>query len=109
MTFKDWGERKEPEEQYGAIKAHINRELAKLPEAIAFAFPPPAIPGVGTAGGVTFMLEDRSGARHRVPGREHASASWTQARKRPEIAIGHDAPSRRRAAALRRRWTATRC
>src|SRR5262249_41477792 len=57
VTFEDWGERKTREEQYTAIKAHINAELGKLPEAIAFAFAPPAIPGVGTAGGVTFMLE----------------------------------------------------
>jgi multidrug efflux pump len=61
VTLKNWGERKAPEEQYPAIKAHINRELAAMPSALAFAFPPPAIPGVGTAGGVTFMLEDRAG------------------------------------------------
>ena len=28
---------------------------------MAFAFSPPAIPGIGTSGGVTFVLEDRSG------------------------------------------------
>ena len=41
--------------------AHLNREFAKIPGAVGFAFPPPAIPGVGTSGGVTFVLEDRSG------------------------------------------------
>ena len=41
--------------------AHLNRELGKIPGAVGFAFPPPAIPGVGTSGGVTFVLEDRSG------------------------------------------------
>ncbi|MEB2345030.1 MAG: multidrug efflux RND transporter permease subunit [Deltaproteobacteria bacterium] len=85
VTFDEWGERTAPDEQYAAIKAHINRELGKLPEAIAFAFPPPAIAGVGTAGGVTFMLEDRSG------GTPAFLAAQTQrflaeARKRPEIA-----------------------
>ena len=44
-----------------AIKAHLNRELSKLPEGVAFTFSPPAIPGVGTSGGFTFILEDRSG------------------------------------------------
>ena len=29
---------------------------------MAFSFPPPPIPGVGTSGGVTMVLEDRSGA-----------------------------------------------
>ena len=30
-------------------------------DGIAFNFPPPAIPGIGTSGGVTMVLEDRSG------------------------------------------------
>ena len=33
----------------------------KIPEARAFAFAPPSIPGIGTAGGFTFVLEDRAG------------------------------------------------
>ncbi|HKS31670.1 MAG TPA: efflux RND transporter permease subunit, partial [Chthoniobacterales bacterium] len=61
VTFKPWSERTKPEEQYTAIKARINQYLSTLSEGIAFAFPPPAIPGVGTSGGFTFMLEDRSG------------------------------------------------
>src|SRR5271154_3566349 len=61
VTLKPWSERKKPDEQFLAIRAHINSELAKLPEATAFAFSPPSIPGVGTSGGFTFMLEDRSG------------------------------------------------
>jgi HAE1 family hydrophobic/amphiphilic exporter-1 len=61
VNFKPWGERTRPEERYEAIKAHLNRELAKIPEARALAFSPPAIPGVGTAGGFSFVLEDRAG------------------------------------------------
>ena len=61
VTLKPWDDRKKKEEKYPAIRAHLNRELGKLPEATAFAFSPPSIPGVGTAGGVTFILEDRSG------------------------------------------------
>jgi hydrophobic/amphiphilic exporter-1 (mainly G- bacteria), HAE1 family len=61
VTLKDWHERTKPEEQYQAIQAHLNAALARLPQGTAFAFSPPAIPGVGRAGGVTFMLEDRSG------------------------------------------------
>jgi len=44
-----------------ALKADLNRQLGKLPEGVAFTFSPPAIPGVGTSGGFTFILEDRSG------------------------------------------------
>jgi HAE1 family hydrophobic/amphiphilic exporter-1 len=61
VTLQPWDERKKASEHYGAIRAKINKELAALPEAKAIAFPPPAIPGVGTAGGFTFILEDRAG------------------------------------------------
>jgi HAE1 family hydrophobic/amphiphilic exporter-1 len=85
VIFDDWSQRKKPEEQYAAIKAHLNQELAKLPQAAAFAFPPPAIPGVGTAGGVTFMLQDRSGGSIEFLA-ENLKKFVTEARKRPEIA-----------------------
>src|SRR5213595_4007613 len=61
VTFKPWSERTKPEEKYAAIKANINKQLAGLTEGLAFAFPPPAIPGVGTSGGFQFILEDRAG------------------------------------------------
>ncbi|MGA3007645.1 MAG: efflux RND transporter permease subunit, partial [Opitutaceae bacterium] len=61
VNFKPWSERTRPEERYDAIKAHLNRELAKIPEGRALAFSPPSIPGVGTAGGVICVLEDRAG------------------------------------------------
>src|SRR5512139_2328221 len=61
VTLKPWEERKKPEEKYDAIMTHVNRELARLPQTEAFAFSPPAIPGIGTSGGLTFMLEDRVG------------------------------------------------
>src|SRR5438067_1537531 len=61
VTLKPWSERKKPEEQYEAIKVQLNNYLSTLSEGVAFAFPPPAIPGVGTSGGFTFMLEDRAG------------------------------------------------
>ncbi|MEK7952425.1 efflux RND transporter permease subunit [Luteolibacter soli] len=61
ISLKGWGERKAPEEQYPAILKHVNTEFAKISAARAFAFSPPAIPGIGTSGGVTFLLQDRSG------------------------------------------------
>ncbi len=85
ITLEDWAERKKPEEQYGAIKDHLNRELRGLTEAIAFAFPPPAIPGVGTSGGATFILEDRSGKDIAFLA-EQTSKFLEAARKRPELA-----------------------
>src|SRR5215475_13918139 len=61
VNFKTWDERTTRAEQFQTLKAHLNQQLSKLPSAVAFGFSPPAIPGVGTAGGFTFMLEDRSG------------------------------------------------
>src|SRR6185369_6311179 len=61
ISMKEWSTRKSRAEQFQAIKARLNAELSKLPEAVAFGFSPPAIPGVGTSGGFTFILEDRSG------------------------------------------------
>jgi HAE1 family hydrophobic/amphiphilic exporter-1 len=61
VTLKDWDQRKSRQEQYQEILHHVNTELSKLPEGFALSFPPPAIPGVGTSGGFTFVLEDRSG------------------------------------------------
>jgi len=48
-------------EQYQAIKARLDEELKNLPAGTVFSFSPPAIPGVGTSGGVTFVLERRAG------------------------------------------------
>lgn len=85
VTFKPWGERKKREEQFQAIKDHLNRELGRLPSGIAFGFSPPAIPGVGTSGGFQFVLEDRAGKD--VPFlAQNLDKFLAAARKRPEIA-----------------------
>src|SRR5208337_3550713 len=44
-----------------SIVESVNRKLAALPEARAFAFLPPAIPGIGQAGGVDLMVQDLAG------------------------------------------------
>jgi hydrophobic/amphiphilic exporter-1 (mainly G- bacteria), HAE1 family len=61
VTLQPWSERTKADESFDAIRSHLNRELAKIPEASAAAFAPPSIPGVGTSGGFTFVLEDRAG------------------------------------------------
>ena len=61
ITLEEWAARTEPDEQYEAIKRSLNRQFAGLSGAMGFAFSPPAIPGIGTSGGVTFVLEDRAG------------------------------------------------
>ena len=85
VTLKPWDDRKPRAQQFQSIKAHLNRELSKLPAGVAFSFSPPAIPGVGTAGGFTFILEDRSGGDVQFLARNLA-VFLDAARKRPEIA-----------------------
>jgi hydrophobe/amphiphile efflux-1 (HAE1) family protein len=85
VNFKPWDERTSRAEQFQTLKAHLNQQLSKLPTAVAFGFSPPAIPGVGTAGGFTFMLEDRSGSNIQFLARNLATF-LEAARKRPEIA-----------------------
>lgn len=85
ITLKPWDERTAPNEQYAALKQSINQKLAAIPEGIGFSFPPPAIPGIGTSGGVTFMLEDRAGHDPAFLG-ENLNRFLEAVRKRPEIA-----------------------
>jgi HAE1 family hydrophobic/amphiphilic exporter-1 len=85
ITLKPWEERKKPEEKYEAIMAHLNKEFAKLPQAVAFAFSPPAIPGIGSSGGVTMVVEDRAGKDIAFLW-ENTQKFLAEARKRPELA-----------------------
>jgi hydrophobic/amphiphilic exporter-1 (mainly G- bacteria), HAE1 family len=85
VTFKDWSERKTPEESYDGIKEHLSAALSKITSGIAFSFPPPAIPGVGSSGGFTFVLEDRSGGPVEFLAK-NTDLFINAAQKRPELA-----------------------
>ena len=84
ITLKEWSERKKPEEKHSAIIMRLNYAMSKLTEGIGFAFSPPAIPGIGTAGGFTFVLEDRSGSDLSFLS-ENVKKFITAAKKRPEL------------------------
>ena len=85
ISLKPWAERQAPEEKAGAIIARLNREFLAIPDAMGFAFPPPAIPGIGTSGGVTMVLEDRAG-RDIAFLSENTQKFIQAARARPELA-----------------------
>ncbi len=85
ITLEPWAERDPKGLTADVIMRRLNARLFGLPDALAFAFPPPAIPGVGTAGGITFMLEDRSGRDFAFLA-ENTNAFLESARKRPEFA-----------------------
>jgi hydrophobic/amphiphilic exporter-1 (mainly G- bacteria), HAE1 family len=85
VTLKPWTERTKAAEHFDAIKKRLNEELGKLPEAQAFAFSPPSIPGIGTAGGFTFMLEDRSGSQDMSYLTQNLNKFLDAAKKRREL------------------------
>ena len=85
VTFKPWDDRTTRAEQFQSIKARLNQELSRLPAGTAFSFSPPAIPGVGTSGGFTFVLEDRAGNDVQFLAK-NLGIFLDAARKRPEIA-----------------------
>jgi len=88
ITLKPWDERYKlsnvKTENALAIFHALNAKLRTLPECEGFAFPPPPIPGIGTSGGATFILQDRSGGTV-----EFLDANMRKfieaAKKRPEI------------------------
>lgn len=85
ITLEDWAARKAPEVQYETIKHNLSQKLGGISGAIGFAFSPPAIPGIGTSGGVTFILEDRAGKEIDFLA-ANVNKFVEAARKRPELA-----------------------
>ena len=86
LQLEPWEERVTEELSANGLMRSLNKKMREeIPEAIAFAFGPPAIPGLGTAGGFTFMLQDRSGGT--VEQLWDTLDKLTQAaRQRPELA-----------------------
>jgi len=63
LTFKPFSEREgHPEQSLMAILGHVMKEVQSIPEAMIFAFPPPAIMGLGTTGGFEFRVENQGGS-----------------------------------------------
>ena len=85
VTLQPWEERRNLAEHFQEIKAHLNQELASIPEGSVLAISPPAIPGAGSSGDISFVLEDRSGGdlEHLA---KNTNLFLAAARKRPELA-----------------------
>jgi HAE1 family hydrophobic/amphiphilic exporter-1 len=82
----EWEKRQEAGLTANDIVATLNKRFrAEIPEATVFAFQPPPIPGLGTAGGFSLWLQDRSG---QTPAflEENLQKFLTAARERPELA-----------------------
>ena len=86
VNLKPWDVRKSKEQQLEYIQSNLQKQLAGNPDGIAFAFPPPSIPGIGTSGGVTMILEDRSGSDDPATLTKNVFTFLGAISKRPEIA-----------------------
>ena len=84
VTLEPWGVRDPKGLEANVISHELNERLKAFPGAVAFTFPPPAIPGVGSSGGITFMLEDRE-SRGVAYLAEQTKRFMEAARKRPEL------------------------
>jgi HAE1 family hydrophobic/amphiphilic exporter-1 len=85
VALKPWDERKSKQEQLDYIQSNLQKQLGGNAEGIAFAFPPPSIPGIGTSGGVTMVLEDRSGNDDPTTLTKNVFAFLGALKDRPEI------------------------
>jgi len=61
VTFEPFEERQKKQAGLRKILIDITQGLNTIEEAVAFAFPPPAIQGLGVRGGFEMQLEDREG------------------------------------------------
>ncbi len=59
VQFKPWAERKNKSEQLQGIIAEMQKRFAKIKDARIVVIPPPAIPGLGNAGGFSIQIEQR--------------------------------------------------
>jgi len=86
VALDPWDEREGKEMEVGPIMQRLNGVLRQqIVEANVVAFPPPAIQGLGTGGGFSFWLQDRSGGSVELLN-ENLQKFLEAARKRPELA-----------------------
>jgi HAE1 family hydrophobic/amphiphilic exporter-1 len=61
VVMKPWDERTDANQSQPAILKYLHKQFSQIQEATIFSFPPPAIPGLGVAGGFQMQLQDRGG------------------------------------------------
>jgi hydrophobe/amphiphile efflux-1 (HAE1) family protein len=85
VQLKPWDERNTAETQIGAIIGNLQKRLARFKEASVVVIQPPAIPGLGSTGGFSFIMEEKE-AGGDIKTFEKTLRTLTAAiNKRPEI------------------------
>jgi multidrug efflux pump len=64
VKLKDWEERQRPDLRVKAVAGKAMGAFSQFRDAMAFAFPPPAVMELGTATGFDMQLQDRAGLGH---------------------------------------------
>ena len=84
--LKPWDERKDKSQQIFALVAQLQAKLSRFKEANVVVIPPPAIPGLGSTAGFSFILQQKSGGGD-IKEFEGVLQKFTMAiNQRPEIA-----------------------
>ncbi|MCL5269243.1 MAG: efflux RND transporter permease subunit [bacterium] len=66
VKLKDWDLRNRPDLKVDALVGRAMKEFSRIRNAMVFAFPPPAVVELGTAGGFDLQLVDRAGLGHQA-------------------------------------------
>ncbi len=86
IQLKDWDDRPDERDNAQNLVRRLNEQFAaRITGGIAFAFGPPAIPGLGTGSGFSMMLQDLGGNTPEYLA-EQAGKFIEAATARPEIA-----------------------
>ncbi|HEY2738226.1 MAG TPA: efflux RND transporter permease subunit, partial [Thermoanaerobaculia bacterium] len=85
VSLDPWDDREEAGLSAKELAAKLNDTFrAEIPEASILAFQPPAIPGLGTSGGFSLWVQDRSGGSVQYLS-DNLQRFLEAARKRPEL------------------------
>jgi HAE1 family hydrophobic/amphiphilic exporter-1 len=85
VRLKPWEERTSPETGLRGLIMSLRSQLDAVPEAVAFPFVPPTLPGFGASGGFNFLLQDRSGTLSVQELGDRAQEFLRAAAARPEL------------------------
>ena len=85
VGLRPWDQRKGEQNSADGIVLALNERFHGIAEATVFAFGPPPIQGIGTAGGFDLMLQDRTGTGTPKDLGDQTARFVAATKKRPEI------------------------
>ena len=86
VQLKPWDQRSDKNLQIGAITANLQKRLSRFKEASVVVIQPPAIPGLGSTGGFSFIMEEKEAGGDIKVFEQTLRNLTQQISKRPEIA-----------------------